>query len=87
MSVGIYRNMSGKVAIAPPAHKRPMHFSKCVEPQYPKPPAHKRVPHVWKAPELIPVTVVTQEFTDMSFIESLIRAGLMGPAPADADDV
>ena len=86
--------MSGKVANKPPAHKRPMHFSKRPERQYQKPPAHKRVPHVWKAPELtkeeredIYDPDASATFTKMSFMESLIRAGLIGPGPAHADVV
>ena len=97
--------MAGKVAIAPPAHKRPilprpilqprMRFSKRLEaPVAKKPPAHKRVPHVRKLLKLTPeeiedndITNAAQAFTDMSFMTSLTRAGLLEPGPADVDDV
>ena len=97
--------MSGKVAIAPPAHKLPilprpilqprMRFSKRLEaPVAKKPRALKRVPHVWQAPELtkeekedICDPDASATFTNMSFTESLTRAGLLGPGPARVDDV
>ena len=91
--------MSGKVAKAPPALKRPiiqpcMRFSKRPAHQYQQPPALKRVPHVRKLLKLTPeeiehndITEAAQAFTNMSFMASLTRAGLLEPGPADVDDV